>query len=242
VPLDGETDVALLGPPNAGKSALMLALCPGACTTVSPVAGTTRDMLEARVEVGGRRYRLLDGPGVDPERAGLDALDRRAMELYLANLPAGAVILDVEDGAAPSSPAARAARAQRAGSRARVPVWNKCDVSAPPPAAAPGAESERRLPVSALRRAGLPALWEAVAAAAPAPRAPDLATEGERRALETILPLLRDAAAQPLAGTLPLVALALRDAVVALDTVAARVVDVQEEVLDRVFAAFCIGK
>ncbi|MHC5211567.1 MAG: GTPase [Planctomycetota bacterium] len=242
VPLDGETDVALLGPPNAGKSALMLAMCPGAHTTVSPVAGTTRDMLEARMDVDGRRYRLLDGPGVDPGRAGLDGLDRRAMDLYLDNIPTGAVIVDVEDGAAPSSPAARAARRARSGTRPRVPVWNKSDVSTPPAVAAAEPDSERRLPVSALRREGLDALWSAVSAAAPAPHAPDLATDGERRALDTILPLLSEAASGPLAGTLPLVALALRDALVALDSTVAHAADLQEELLDRVFAGFCIGK
>lgn len=252
VPLDGETDVALLGPPNAGKSALLLALCPGASTTVSPVAGTTRDMLEARVEVGGRRYRLLDGPGVDPERTDLGDLDRLAMQLYLQNLPACAVVVDVEDGAAPSGPAARAARRSGAGQRPRVPIWNKCDLQAPPspdPAAARAdgvaaddAEAEPRLPVSALRGEGLDALWAAVAAAAPVPTAPDLAADGERRALDTVLPLLAEAATGPLAGTLPLVALALRDALFALDTAAARASDVPEEVLDRVFGSFCIGK
>lgn len=244
-PLDGETDVALLGPPNAGKSALMLALCPGACTTVSPVPGTTRDMLEARVEVDGRRYRLLDGPGVDPSGAGLGALDRRAMDLYLENLPAAAVVVDVEDGAAPSTPQARAARRARAGARPRVAVWNKCDLAGPPLPDASRREDEPRLPVSVLARTGLGALWREVAAAAPAPRAPDLAADGERRALGTVLPLLGEVATAPLAGTLPLVSLALRDALDALDALdadAACATDVPEQVLERVFATFCVGK
>jgi len=240
-PADGETDVAVLGPPNAGKSLLFLALCPGAETTVSPRPGTTRDALEARVTHGGRRWRVLDGPGVDradPSGA-LSELDRAAMDLYVRNLPRAAVVLLVTDAAAPPAPAARRALREAAGPRAVVEVLNKCDLLAQPRC---GARPGGAIAVSALRRLGLPELWAAVAAAAPAPSAPDTSTHGERQAAGAVLAALQPALARPLAGRLPELALALREALAALDDASGGAADLDRELLDRIFASFCIGK
>jgi tRNA modification GTPase len=232
---DGETDVALVGPPNAGKSLLFLALCPGAETTVSPVPGTTRDMLEARVGQAGRRYRLLDGPGIDRVDGRLSELDRRAMDGYLANLPAHAVVLDVEDASLPADPQATAARRAVLGDRPVVAVLNKCDLV--------GETGDRDgLAVSALRRTGLEALWRAVETVAPAPRAPDAASALEREAARAIVPLLREVLASHASEALPLVSLALREALLRLDDAERRATDVDEELLDRIFSSFCIGK
>lgn len=245
-PSDGETDVALLGPPNAGKSALFLALCPGASTTVSPIAGTTRDALEARIVRDGRRFRVLDGPGcstrwhadaADAPRDAQAGLDRQAAELYVANIPRQAVVLDVTDATLPDEPEQHARRVELAGDRARLVVRNKCDLLP-----AGGAAASGTLLVSALRGIGLEALWSAIAAAAPAPHAPDLATRAELRAVAAVAPLLEVSLAEPLVGALPVVAMALREAVQHLDDEAQVAADLDEEVLDRIFAGFCVGK
>lgn len=60
--LGGEPVVVLVGPANAGKSALFARLT-GAAALVSDVAGTTRDWLDAEWVVGGRRLRLIDTAG-----------------------------------------------------------------------------------------------------------------------------------------------------------------------------------
>jgi len=237
---EGELAVVLLGPPNAGKSSLMLALCPDAQTTPSPVPGTTRDALSARRRVGARTLAVIDGPGVSWEHAWDDPLDAEAMRLFVGRLPRGAVIVDVEDVTRPSGAEERARRRACAGERPRVEVWNKCDLLAAD--LAPHA----RLPVSALSGAGLDALLDAVLAAAPsvAPLAGRHALE--RQLLDELRPLLEplDADASPLAreGALPLVALALREALQRLDEHAQRAGDLSEELLDRVFAGFCLGK
>ncbi len=70
--LEGEPVVCLVGPANAGKSALFNRLA-GANALVSPVAGTTRDWLDARWEVGGRTVRLIDTAGWLDAARGLDA-------------------------------------------------------------------------------------------------------------------------------------------------------------------------
>jgi len=70
--LEGEPVVCLVGPANAGKSALFNRLA-GANALVSSVAGTTRDWLDARWDVGGRTVRLIDTAGWLDTASGLDA-------------------------------------------------------------------------------------------------------------------------------------------------------------------------
>lgn len=233
---DGETDVVLLGPPNAGKSRLMLALCPGAETTVSPVPGTTRDALEARVTHAGRSYRLIDGPGVASADAAPSQLDALAMEAFLAGLPAAAVVLHVQDVTAAVDATGDARRRAASGERPAVEVRTKADL-------VPDAARETHgVLVSAVAGTGLPELWEAISAAAPAPRAPDLATAAEARAAAALLPHLSRARDDASADGLPLLALVLRDALGVLEAERELVTDLDEAVLDRIFAGFCIGK
>ncbi len=235
---DGETDVVLLGPPNAGKSSLLAALCPGAETTISPQPGTTRDMLEAHVHHAGRAYRLLDGPGIVEDETPLAALDRHAARRFASLLPVSAVILDVEDVSCAPAPGERAYRAALAAGRPVVRIDNKVDL---PQVRATG-RRPGSLGVSARDGTGLPALWEALAAAAPAPPATDLADRTEREAMTALLPSLRDAEAGDFDGALPVLALALREAVAALDARTDRSADLVEEVLTRIYATFCVGK
>lgn len=237
---DGETDVVLLGPPNAGKSSLFLALCPGAQTTVSPQPGTTRDALTASVDHGGRRWRLIDGPGVGESGGALDAL---AAERFLESLPAAAVVLHVESvppagSAAPSGDSAeqRSRRLAAVGERVLIPVASRCDLlpgSAPRP---PG------LCTSSVSGEGLPDLWAALLAAAPAPRAADMAERAESEAAADVLPLLEQALPGEFWGALPLLSIQLREALERLESEREQPLDVTGAVLDRIFAGFCIGK
>jgi len=87
--LGGEPVVALVGPANAGKSALFRHLS-GAAALVSPVAGTTRDVLEASWSVQGRRVTLIDTAGW------LDAvgeLDAQAIAAGRAAIAGATVVL-----------------------------------------------------------------------------------------------------------------------------------------------------
>lgn len=70
--IEGEPVICLVGPANAGKSALFNRLA-GARALVSPVAGTTRDWLDAPWDVGGRCVRLIDTAGWLDAARGLDA-------------------------------------------------------------------------------------------------------------------------------------------------------------------------
>lgn len=233
---DGETDVVLLGAPNAGKSSLMLALVPGAVTSVSPLPGTTRDALEARVERDGRRWRVLDGPGVDTPEGALDELDRQAMEQFLDGLPAAALVLHVHDaGRGPDDPG-RSRRLAAIGERPVIDVATKLD------RVAGWVGPSDSLGVSALTGQGLETLWRAMSAAAPTPSMPAVATAGEWEAARALPALLAPALSGDLDAELPLLSLGLREALARLDQEVEHPLDVTSEVLDRVFARFCIGK
>jgi GTP-binding protein len=59
-----EVKVAIIGRPNTGKSSLVNRILGAERTIVSPVAGTTRDAVDAEFEAEGRRFRLVDTAGI----------------------------------------------------------------------------------------------------------------------------------------------------------------------------------
>ncbi len=68
--------VAIIGPPNAGKSTLINTLADRSETLVSPEPGTTRDWTEVAISIDGVPIRLIDTAGI---RGGADDLEREAM-------------------------------------------------------------------------------------------------------------------------------------------------------------------
>ena len=77
--------VAIIGPPNAGKSTLLNALAGREAAITSEVAGTTRDVIEVRMDLGGLAVTLLDTAGLREtddvvEQMGVDLARRRALE------------------------------------------------------------------------------------------------------------------------------------------------------------------
>ncbi|NWS47405.1 GTPB3 GTPase, partial [Probosciger aterrimus] len=96
--LRGGVRAVIAGPPNVGKSSLLNLLCQRPAAIVSPVAGTTRDVVEVALNVGGYPLVLSDTAGLrdatDPiEQEGVSrARDRlREADLVLAVLDAAAV-------------------------------------------------------------------------------------------------------------------------------------------------------
>jgi tRNA modification GTPase len=111
---DGRPVVALAGAPNAGKSTLFNALLGRVRTVVSPLAGTTRDVIVEPLPLGtdaGLTVQLADLPGLDPSAGG--RIDASSQAAARAMLDRAAVILwcdptgrfDADDAGAP--PAAR---------------------------------------------------------------------------------------------------------------------------------------
>lgn len=85
--------IVLVGPPNAGKSSLLNALIGREAAIVSPIAGTTRDRVEAQVVRRGRAYTLIDTAGLREETD--DPIERIGIERARAALASADIILDL---------------------------------------------------------------------------------------------------------------------------------------------------
>jgi tRNA modification GTPase len=231
--------VVLAGPPNAGKSSLFNALLGLDRALVTELPGTTRDAIEAQAEFLGWPIRLVDTAGLGDAADRIDALGQAMSRRYVegADLVLYCRAAGEEDGKAGAS-ADRSGAAGDAPSR-RLQVRTKADLDA-------DAES-RELAVSALTGEGLDLLRRTVAerlfadGVALADLEPVLTRERHRVALSRAVDALAEARPHLAAdGDAVLAAHHVQEAVRALDSLVGAV-DV-EEVLDRVFASFCVGK
>ena len=217
--------VVLAGPPNAGKSTLLNALARRDVAIVSEIPGTTRDAIEVRCDLAGLPVTFVDTAGL---RETADPVEREGVARTRAHVEGADLVLWLvppegeppPDGGPPPGPGLR--------------VGTKADLG---PAA--GVD----LAVSAKTGAGLPALLDRVAGEAErALGAGDavLTRARHRAALERAGAALARAAGALAGAQVELAAEDVRLALRALGEITGRV-DV-EEVLDRLFATFCIGK
>jgi tRNA modification GTPase len=137
--------VVLAGPPNVGKSSLVNALAGYQRSIVTPVPGTTRDVVSVSIALDGWPVELLDTAGLrssadDLEAAGIGRAERAAEEADL--------VLHVIDGADPASTPAP-------GATSTIAVVNKSDLAEARP-------DQPGLRVSALSGAGVPELAAAI--------------------------------------------------------------------------------
>jgi tRNA modification GTPase len=220
--------VAIVGRPNAGKSSLLNQLARREVAITSPVAGTTRDVIEVAIDLAGFPVVFADTAGL---RESGDAIEREGLRRALARAEAAELRLFVFDARRPQD----AAGATAWPGPDTLLVANKIDVLANPSTQPPGA-----LGVSALTGAGIAELIGALSARIATDydaAAPVLTRARHREALEIARDALRRAVDAPLAE---LRAEDLRMAWRSLGRITGSV-DV-EDLLDVIFADFCIGK
>jgi len=217
--------VVIAGPPNVGKSTLMNALARREVSIVSANPGTTRDLIEAFLDLRGFPVTLVDTAGLrdsdDPiEREGVARARRRAERADLT--------LWLVDSTAVQAPPC-------AGPGPAIAVATKADLGG---GGLPGA-----MRISALTGEGIEQLLDAIADVAaeqmtgPAPAL--ITLERHRVAYADALAAL-ERALDPAQGELELVAEDLRLAARALERIAGRI-DV-EDVLGDIFKRLCVGK
>ncbi|MEM7308618.1 MAG: GTPase [Planctomycetota bacterium] len=232
--------VALVGAPNAGKSTLFNALVPGGAALVSDAAGSTRDGVQGLWALAGGEVLLLDAPGLEP---GAGAADRAAQQLAERERRAADLWLHVVDAAGPEGP-----ELPLAAPPASLLVWSQTDRPGARPApsgalavAAGAGAGLGRLAESVAERLGLGARGAGpVSGGGAAGLARELSAR-HRRALQAASEEL-GRALDLLAAEAPLdlAADALRAATDALDGIEGRTTP--EDLLDRIFARFCLGK
>lgn len=222
--------VVLYGPVNAGKSTLFNALAGAARALVDPEPGTTRDLLEARLELEGLAVTLVDTAGLRDDAGRLEAMGiaRTREALVSADL----AVLVLPPGAPDSARQHDAWRAECDDAR-RVEVWAKADLRPP---------GERPLGVSGLTGLGLNELRTTLAARLGAGDASAVLATSQRHlaALELVEAALTRARAALDVSTLEVVAGEVGLALHALAELTGE--DVNEALLDSIFARFCIGK
>ena len=220
--------VAIVGPPNAGKSSLLNQLVRREAAITSPIAGTTRDVIEVAIDLGGYPVVLADTAGL---RDSADLVEQEGLRRAVARAEAAELRLFVFDARCPAD--AKGA-AQWPGPDTLL-VANKIDLVADRGGLPPGA-----LALSALTAEGVAELVAALAARIAETydiAAPLLSRARHREALESTAKALRRSLD---AGLSELRAEDLRLAWRSLGRVTGRV-DV-EDLLDVIFADFCLGK
>jgi tRNA modification GTPase len=213
-------EIAVSGPPNVGKSSLVNALVGREAAIVSPLAGTTRDIVEARTVFGGVPVVLLDTAGL---RDSDDPIEAEGIRRARSRAGAADLVLMLTD--------ATVGAAVPTGTGA-IGVFTKCDLA---PAPCGG------LAISVVTGAGMTELRERLDREArrltQAAGPPPLTQARHRAACLAAVAHLRAAGALAAAE---LRAEELRLAVNALGRVTGKVG--VEAVLDSVFSRFCIGK
>lgn len=207
--------VVLAGPPNAGKSSLMNALLGENRAIVSDIAGTTRDSIEEWLDIGGWPVRLADTAGIRDSDDTIEQEGVRRAESLIGS--ADVVVWLGEDDMEDVDPGRT------------VKVRSKCDL----------VRSGGVLNVSSLTGEGINELKSAVAArlAAQAENLDDTGTgyNGDLSALDEVRRLI-----DPACEDLVLIGNRMRAAADRLGALVGAVYS--DDLLERLFSRFCVGK
>lgn len=211
--------VVIAGPPNSGKSTLLNALAGRDMAIVSPISGTTRDRIEASVIRNGIAYVLTDTAGLT-ETPG-DDVERIGVARAEAAVLAADIVLWLGD-VQPSD-------SRHLGVHARADLPERR-------VAPPWAD----LRISAATDLGMDALWASIAkrAAALLPRIDTVTTNQRQRSF--LLQCVERLGTACHESDLLVIAEELRSALRKLDAIVGR--SGTEDILDALFAKFCIGK
>jgi tRNA modification GTPase len=220
--------LTIVGPPNAGKSSLVNALAGRDVAIVSETAGTTRDVIEVRMDFGGYSVILADTAGL---RAAAGSIEAEGVRRALARAESADLVLLLLDGSA-ADPTGEIP--DNMVNNSSLTVWNKADL--------PWPSRREGLAISLKTGAGLDGLIAAISAKArerleSGGDSPVLTRPRHRRALTEAVEALDRAET----GRAPeLFAEDLRLAVRSIGRITGAF-DV-EELLDSIFRDFCIGK
>lgn len=246
--------VVLAGRPNVGKSSLMNALLRTSRAIVTPIPGTTRDVLEETLNLRGIPVRISDTAGLRETEDLVEKIGVERTQESVRQADFVVLVLDAAQGETPEDAALR----ESLESRPHLVVWNKWDLvgdgkepipsrSSPPFPVREGlGEEADSLPLSAVTGWNIDALEEAIVEAVHAGgvSAGDQAVvthSRHRHALEAARARLADAQAT-LDNEMPadFVSIDVRGALTALGEITGETAT--DDIIHEIFSRFCIGK
>ena len=239
-------DCVLLGRPNVGKSTLLNLLAGFDRAIVTPVAGTTRDVVEQAVQLGDIRLNLFDTAGVRGEEEA-DAIEAEGIRRSWKKLEEAGLVLAVFDAGGPVTEA-DIEIARRCEGRPALAIFNKQDLADDAGLFDEGLLApcfKHTIRLCAKDAASLKPLSDAVAGLlGTANLDPNAAALVSRRQLAAAT-AARDAVGEAIAAVdagfgLDAAGVCIEDALRALADLTGE--DAAEAVIDEVFSTFCVGK
>lgn len=232
---------AIIGKPNAGKSSLLNALLGYERAIVTDIAGTTRDTIEERVRMGNVLIRLTDTAGI---RQTDDTVEKIGVDRALSAAQNADLVIAVFDGSAELTAEDYNAIEAAAACEKSIAVVNKSDLAQVVSADLLADKFSIVCVLSAKQQTGLEELEAAVAQLFPTPDAPvgEILTNARHAdAVTRALESLHAAKDAMLMGITPDAVLTeAEEAMAALGELTGKTI--REDVTNRIFSRFCVGK
>ena len=234
-------DTIIVGRPNVGKSTFMNMLCGADRSIVTDIAGTTRDIVEESVSVGGVKLRLQDTAGLHDTN---DQVEKIGVEKARRRIETAALVLAVFDGSEPLSnddlSLIKALKDRRA-----IAVINKCDLDMKIEAEHVSSVIKNTVVLSAKSGENAEMVEKAILSVSGLdgldPTCAMMTTERQRDCAERAKSALNDGIATLEAGlTFDAVGVMLDEAIAALCELSGE--RVSDSIVDEVFSTFCVGK
>lgn len=236
--MTGGIPAAIAGRPNAGKSSLLNALLGYDRAIVTAIPGTTRDTIEEKLRIGRLTLRLIDTAGI---RDTDDEVERLGVERSRAAMSKAELVIAVVDGSGEITDEDREVIAQAESAPKGIVVLSKRDI------AEQGAVIDTALPVVSLSSVtgdGMDELERVIAERFPLPEVPAgeiLTNVRQADAVKRAIEYMRSALDAMRAGMTPDIVLTETEgAMSALGELSGRTV--REDVTNRIFQRFCVGK
>lgn len=236
--MTGGIPAAIAGRPNAGKSSLLNALLGYDRAIVTAIPGTTRDTIEEKLRIGRLTLRLIDTAGI---RDTDDEVERLGVERSRAAMSKAELVIAVVDGSGEITDEDREVIAQAEAAPKGIVVLSKRDI------AEPDAEITTALPLVSLSSVtgdGMDELERVIAEQFPLPEVPAgeiLTNVRQADAVKRAIEYMRSALDAMRAGMTPDIVLTETEgAMSALGELSGRTV--REDVTNRIFQRFCVGK
>ena len=234
--LQGGLNVVIAGQPNVGKSSLLNRLAGDDLAIVTPVAGTTRDIVRSTLQIEGIPLHIFDTAGL---RDTDDEIEKIGIARTWREIARADVVILLVDARSGAGEAEQAILAQLPENIARVTVYNKIDLA--------GRSAERHdeaggvaISLSAKNGEGIDLLRSELLRIAGWHPAEDVFIARERHLRALAATAEHIAAARTQLPQLELLAEELREAQTALGTITGQLS--ADDLLGEIFGRFCIGK